>query len=178
MYTHLGTGLKLGVTIIEIPWRSLWPVTETDRDMKFQRDVKGSLKAPCPACPRAPGRLQRLVCQSQRVSYLVKPKMKFCGLSREDGSHLGPREGARTIGRRSKECGVPQAREGSSQQFQLPQRTLGMQGLGLVCTVWAKVQNQRRWLMRKSKQHPDALPKSLAKSLGGGGGPTAYRGLL
>lgn len=100
------------------------------------------------------GRLQRLVCQSQRVSYLVKPKMKFCVLSREDGSHLGPREGAGTVGRRS------EAREGSSQPSQLPQRTLGLQCQGLVCTVWARVQNQRRWLI--SQTTPRCFTKKLS----------------
>lgn len=73
-------------------------------------------------------------------------------------------------------------REGSSQQSQLPQKALGMQSLGLVCTVWASGTRWERycvksrienWLMRKPKQHPGALPKKMpTENLGGGGGPT------
>lgn len=60
---------------------------------------------PCPACQEPQGELQSLVCQGQRVRYLVKLKMKFRGLSREDGS----RGGSGTVGRTSEESGVLEA---------------------------------------------------------------------
>lgn len=57
LHTRLGDGLKLGISVIEIPSRNLWPVTETDKDGKFQLDVRGSLKVSCPAYPGIPGRV-------------------------------------------------------------------------------------------------------------------------
>lgn len=81
--TYLGTTSPcLGARILEMPLGSLWPMAETERERKFQLDVTGVLQGPVQHTQEPKGGLQSLVCQGQRVRYLVKLRMKSLEVQR------------------------------------------------------------------------------------------------